>query len=142
MPGEAWMTNQRGAKNLKTAICAIVLPLAVSLAGCRQAAPPKAATVPASALSASPSEASSGSVSAPSAKAAAEPAKMSPERVTRLSPAEVHRKVKASEAMLVCAYPDSAKFARMKLQGAVARSAFEAKLASLARDQEIIFYCA
>ena len=61
--------------------------------------------------------------------------------VKRVSPAEVFQKVKSGTAHLVCAYEDEAKFKRMRLQGAVSLNEFKSKLPSLAKDQEIIFYC-
>ena len=39
-----------------------------------------------------------------------------PERVT---PEEVHQKLKAGKALLVCAYEDEAKFKKVRLQGAI-----------------------
>ena len=60
----------------------------------------------------------------------------------RVSPKEVFQKLKAGTALLVCAYEDEAKFRKMQLQGAISLTEFKSKLPSLARDQEIIFYCA
>ena len=64
---------------------------------------------------------------------------MEPERVT---PEEVYQKLKASKALLVCAYEDELKFKMMRLQGAISFNEFKSKLPSMSRDQEIIFYCA
>jgi hypothetical protein len=64
--------------------------------------------------------------------AAAEPA--------RISPADAYQKVQAGTALLVCAYPDDETFKKMQLEGAISLKAFESKLPSLKKDQEIIFY--
>jgi hypothetical protein len=58
----------------------------------------------------------------------------------RISPKEVHEKLKAGKALLVCAYEDESKFQKMRLQGAISLNEFKSKLPSLAKDQEIIFY--
>ncbi len=60
-----------------------------------------------------------------------------PERITS---EEVHQKLKAGKALLVCAYDDEAKFKKMHLQGAISLNEFKSKLPSLEKDQEIIFY--
>jgi rhodanese-related sulfurtransferase len=60
----------------------------------------------------------------------------------RVSPEEVHQKLKAGKAILVCAYEDESKFKKMYLQGAISLSEFKSKLSSLSKDQEIVFYCA
>jgi len=57
-----------------------------------------------------------------------------------ISPEEVHQKLKAGKALLVCAYEDEAKFKMMPLQGAISFNEFKSKLPSLTKDQEIIFY--
>jgi rhodanese-related sulfurtransferase len=60
----------------------------------------------------------------------------------RVSPEEVHQKLKAGKALLVCAYEDESKFTKVHLQGAISLSEFKSKLSSLSKDQEIVFYCA
>ena len=60
----------------------------------------------------------------------------------RVSPEEVHQKLKAGKAILVCAYEDESKFKKVRLQGAISLSEFKSKLSSLSKDQEIVFYCA
>ena len=60
----------------------------------------------------------------------------------RITAEEVHQKLKAGKAILVCAYEDESKFKKMQLQGAISLSEFKSKLSSLSKDQEIIFYCA
>ncbi len=61
---------------------------------------------------------------------------------TRVSPEDAQKAVKAGDALLVCAYEKEAKCRKMNLEGAMFRKEFEAKLPSLSKDQEIIFYCA
>ena len=112
----------------------VLSSMAVLLASCQKAAPPLATPEPA------PTGAESRIDAA--VEPTAERTPMTPDRVTRLAPAEVHRRVEADEAMLVCAYGSDDKFAAMKLEGAVPRSHFEEKLATIARDKEIVFYCA
>jgi len=60
-----------------------------------------------------------------------------PERIT---PEEVHQKLKAGKALLVCAYEDEARFKKVRLQGAISFNEFKSKLPSLSKDQEIVFY--
>jgi rhodanese-related sulfurtransferase len=60
----------------------------------------------------------------------------------RVSPQEVREKVTAGSALLVCAYDDEEKFKRNHLEGAISLSEFNSRLSSLAKDQEIVFYCA
>ena len=62
-----------------------------------------------------------------------------PERVT---PEEVRRKLKSDATLLVCAYEDEAKFSKLQLEGAISLRELEAKLPSLPKDWEIVFYCA
>jgi hypothetical protein len=62
-----------------------------------------------------------------------------PKRVTH---EEVYQKLKSGTALLVCAYEDDAKFKMMQLQGAMSLKEFKSRLPSLAKDQEVVFYCA
>ncbi|WP_305044370.1 rhodanese-like domain-containing protein [Geoalkalibacter sp.] len=62
--------------------------------------------------------------------------------VPRISPEEARSKVQSGEALLICAYGDAEKFQRMHLEGAVSRQDFETRLTGLAKDTELIFYCA
>ena len=64
------------------------------------------------------------------------------EEPQRVSPEEVRQKVKEEKALLVCAYEDEEKFKKMRLEGAISLAEFKLKLPSLAKDQEIVFYCA
>ena len=61
--------------------------------------------------------------------------------IERVSPKEARERSKAGKALLVCAY-DDATCKDMVLDGSLLRSEFESKLPSLAKNQEIIFYCA
>ena len=58
----------------------------------------------------------------------------------RITPEEVHQKLKTGKALLVCAYEDEEKFKKMHLHGAISFGEFKSKLPSLSKDQEIIFY--
>ena len=60
-----------------------------------------------------------------------------PERITAK---DVYDKLKSGKALLVCAYEDEMKFKAMQLEGAISLNEFRAKLSSLAKDQEIVFY--
>jgi hypothetical protein len=60
----------------------------------------------------------------------------------RVSPEEIYQRLKSGTVLLVCAYEDDAKFKRLQLEGAISFNAFKSKLPSLAKDQEIVFYCA
>jgi rhodanese-related sulfurtransferase len=59
----------------------------------------------------------------------------------RISPEVTRKKVKQSEALLVCAYEEDKKFRNMRLEGAISYNEFKKKLSSMPKDQEIIFYC-
>jgi len=61
--------------------------------------------------------------------------------VARITPQEAHARVSAGQALLVCAYEDPARFAEIRLEGAISIQEFRARRATLPRDQEIIFYC-
>jgi len=58
----------------------------------------------------------------------------------RITPEEVHEKVKSGKTLLVCAYEDEAKFKKMQLEGAISLSEFISQLPELTNDQEIVFY--
>jgi hypothetical protein len=58
----------------------------------------------------------------------------------RITPEEIHEKVKSGKTLLVCAYEDEAKFKKMQLEGAISLSEFISQLPELANDQEIVFY--
>jgi hypothetical protein len=58
----------------------------------------------------------------------------------RIPPDEARKKVLAREALFVCAYENDEKFKRMHLEGALSFNEFNNRIASLSKDQEIIFY--
>ena len=60
-----------------------------------------------------------------------------PERIT---PEEAYQKLKNGKALLVCAYEDEERFRKLQLEGAISLNAFKSRVASLSRDQEIVFY--
>jgi len=60
----------------------------------------------------------------------------------RISPEDARKRVLSGSALLVCAYEDNEKFRQMHLEGAISFNEFRNKVASLPKDQEIIFYCA
>jgi len=60
----------------------------------------------------------------------------------RVSPAEIYQKVKDGKTLLVCGYEEDAKFKQMRLEGAISFAEFKGRLASLSKDQDIVFYCA
>lgn len=62
--------------------------------------------------------------------------------VERISAEEARRRVQRGEAVLVCAYEDEAKCGTMRLDGAITLSELRRTLPSLAKDREIILYCA
>ena len=60
--------------------------------------------------------------------------------IERISVEDARTRVQAGKALLVCSYGDG-KCKGLLLEGGMLRSAFESKLPSLPKDQEIIFYC-
>jgi len=60
----------------------------------------------------------------------------------RIGPQEAYSKVSSGEALFVCAYDSEEKFATSKLQGAISVTEFQSMLPALAKESEIIFYCA
>lgn len=54
---------------------------------------------------------------------------------------DAYKKAMSGEALLVCAYDDE-RFEKFNLEGAISFREFEALVPALARDREIIFYCA
>jgi hypothetical protein len=60
--------------------------------------------------------------------------------IDRISAEDTRVKTQAGEALLICSYDDSDCESKL-LEGALLRSEFESKLASLVKDQELIFYC-
>jgi hypothetical protein len=58
--------------------------------------------------------------------------------VERISVQQAH--AKANHALLVCAYEDEAKYGKVNLAGSISLAAFQSRVASLPKTQEIIFY--
>jgi len=63
------------------------------------------------------------------------------EGVIRVSPREAYEKVKAGQALLVCAYESDGRFEKYHLEGALSFNEFKARFSGLPYDQEVIFYC-
>lgn len=64
------------------------------------------------------------------------------EDIERISVEEARRKVKAHQALLVCAYEDEARCRAFHLDGSISLTSFQTQAASLPKSQEIIFFCA
>ena len=62
--------------------------------------------------------------------------------VHRVHAADIRAGVVEGSTLLVCAYEDDAKFASYNLDGAIPLSEFKVRLADLARNTKIVFYCA
>ena len=60
----------------------------------------------------------------------------------RISPQEARQKVVSGQALLVCAYDDAEKFKKNHLEGAISFLELRSQLPGLAKNREIIFYCA
>ncbi len=60
----------------------------------------------------------------------------------RITLEEAHSEVKSGKALLVCAYNDDLAFKKYHLEGAISYGDFAARILTLSKDQEIIFYCA
>ncbi|MEN6464502.1 MAG: ArsR family transcriptional regulator [Syntrophaceae bacterium] len=60
----------------------------------------------------------------------------------RITPEDAYSKVKSGEAILVCAYNDDEAFKKNRLEGAISYGEFSSMVPALAKDREIIFYCA
>lgn len=60
--------------------------------------------------------------------------------IERISAQQTYAKIKAGEALLVCAYEDEAKCRALNLEGSISFTSFKSRLQSLPKSQEIIFY--
>ncbi|MCP4341484.1 MAG: ArsR family transcriptional regulator [Desulfobulbaceae bacterium] len=60
----------------------------------------------------------------------------------RISATEIRARVKSGEAMLVCAYDSDDKFKAHHLEGAVSLAEFRTLVPTLAKDKELVFFCA
>ena len=63
-------------------------------------------------------------------------------QVSRITPEETYQKLRAGDAVLVCAYDSQEQFRSLHLERAISLPEFKAKLPSLSKGQEIVFYCA
>jgi hypothetical protein len=63
------------------------------------------------------------------------------EGIVRVSPRETYEKVKAGQAMLVCAYESDARFEKFRLEGAISFNDFKVRFKEMPVMQEVIFYC-
>jgi hypothetical protein len=61
---------------------------------------------------------------------------------TRVSPVDIYQNVKSGETLLVCGYDDVQKFKMMRLEGAISLNDFRSRLSNLAKNQDVVFYCA
>lgn len=62
--------------------------------------------------------------------------------IARITPEKVRPKVKAGEALLVCAYDSEETFRKMRLEGAISLDEFKENLPDITEAKEIVFYCA
>ena len=62
--------------------------------------------------------------------------------IARIGVEEAHKKIKAGQALLVCAYEDEAKCQTFNLEGSMSLTSFASKAGSLPKSREVIFYCA
>ena len=60
--------------------------------------------------------------------------------IERISPEDARKLGESGQALLVCSYSDDRCKSRL-LQGALLKSELDARLASLSKDTQIIFYC-
>ena len=62
--------------------------------------------------------------------------------VSRITPEETYKKLRAGDAVLVCAYDSQEQFRSLQLEGAISLPELREKLPFLSKEQEIVFYCA
>ena len=60
----------------------------------------------------------------------------------RIDPQEAKPRIDSGAALLVCAYDKPEKFRNNHLQGALSLDQLQGRESSLAKESEIIFYCA
>ena len=60
----------------------------------------------------------------------------------RIDPQQARRDVNSGNALLVCAYDEAEKSQKYRLTKALLLGDLQAQEANLAKDREIIFYCA
>lgn len=64
------------------------------------------------------------------------------QEVPRITPREIAPRIVTGEALLICAYEDDAAFRKLHLQGAIPYSEFAARVGSISKERELVFYCA
>jgi rhodanese-related sulfurtransferase len=63
--------------------------------------------------------------------------------ITRITPQQAHAHMRSdASAMLVCAYDSEEEFHQNHLEGAIDLEHFASQADAIAKDREIIFYCA
>jgi hypothetical protein len=62
--------------------------------------------------------------------------------VSRINVLEARQKTMAGKAMLVCAYEEDEKCNQVALEGSIPLTQFQTRVASLPKEQELIFFCA
>jgi hypothetical protein len=60
--------------------------------------------------------------------------------IQRIDAQQAHAKIKANQALLVCAYEDEAKCRMLNLDGSISFTSLQSRAGSLPKTQEIIFY--
>ncbi|HLY74427.1 MAG TPA: universal stress protein [Planctomycetota bacterium] len=61
--------------------------------------------------------------------------------VARIDAEDLHRRMSGGGAFLVCAYDTDVRFREIQLVGAISWDEFQPRLASMSKDQEMVFYC-
>ena len=61
--------------------------------------------------------------------------------VRRVKPEEARQRVQGGKALLACAYDSEELCGGMRLEGAMTLGELNSRLAGIAKEQEIIFYC-
>lgn len=62
--------------------------------------------------------------------------------IPRVSAIEIRARVESGDALLVCAYNSDEKFKAHHLAGAVSFAEFQTMVPNLAKDKELVFFCA
>jgi hypothetical protein len=61
--------------------------------------------------------------------------------VRRVKPEQARQRVQGGKALFVCAYDSEELCGGMRLEGAMTLGELNSRLAGIAKEQEIIFYC-
>jgi hypothetical protein len=61
--------------------------------------------------------------------------------IERIGVLDARAKVQAEAALLVCAYADEARWNTARLEGAISLATLEARVGTLPKSQELLFYC-